>query len=67
MFHVIAKELTGFIYSFHMPAYVFVSGILFGKQLEDNKYQLFTDILKSKPKRVLVQLYMLLGIYPLKL
>lgn len=57
------KIITGYIYSFHMPLFVFISGYLYSYgRLELGKYNHNWNFVKSKAKRVLVP-YLMMGIF----
>lgn len=46
--------LYNFIYSFHMPLFIFVSGTVYAICREKGKYSTWNGLLKSKCKRILV-------------
>ena len=52
-FHVLASELTNFIYTFHMPVFIALSGSLFaiGKRVKADAF------LKKKAKRLLIPFF----------
>lgn len=57
------KIITGYIYSFHMPLFVFISGYLYSYgRLELGKYHHNWTFVKGKAKRIVVP-YLLIGIF----
>ena len=57
------KIITGYIYSFHMPLFVFISGYLYSYgRLKAGKYNHNWIFIKNKVKRVLVP-YLMIGIF----
>lgn len=45
---------TSIIYSFHMPLFVFVSGMTFGVTCKKKSYQDFTSFARNKVKRLMI-------------
>lgn len=56
LFHTITSYLTSFIYTFHMPLFIALSGILFEKQLKKGKYKNLSSLVLNKVKRLLIPL-----------
>ena len=48
--HIASHWTSAFVYTFHMPLFFFISGMLFNR----NKYPMFGDFLKARAKRLLV-------------
>jgi fucose 4-O-acetylase-like acetyltransferase len=46
--------ITGAIYSFHMPFFIFISGCIYGICLKSGKYANYASMLKNKSKRLLL-------------
>jgi len=44
--------ITGFLYLFHMPLFMALSGALFFKTIEKKKYKGFVEIVNDKGKRL---------------
>lgn len=56
VFHKIASIITTWIYYFHMPAFIFVSGLLYGREVQIGKYFRFKELVNKKSKRLLFPL-----------
>ena len=55
------SALTGYIYIFHMPLFVMLSGCVFGYCVEQNKYSNVRAFIKNKGKRLLIP-YLFFGV-----
>ena len=53
VFKVVSK-LTSFIYLFHMPLFIALSGALFAKSLDRGRYASFMELLNKKAKRLVI-------------
>lgn len=56
------RYITEYIYSFHMPLFVFISGYLYCNGKNNNKYKSLRDICVKKFKRLLIP-YFFIGIF----
>ena len=54
VFHRITIWVTSMIYSFHMPAFVAISGILFQSQMEKNRFKSLGQLLRNKTQRLIL-------------
>lgn len=54
--------LTDYIYAFHMPLFIMLSGCVFGYCIEKQKYRELLPFLKNKGKRLLIP-YFVFGIF----
>ncbi len=57
----IIRYITNYIYSFHMPLFVFLSGYLYSNGKINNKYRSFTELISKKFRRLIVP-YLFIGI-----
>lgn len=55
-FHELLLYVSSFIYSFHMPAFFSVSGMLFFRQIEKGRYRSLKSLAVIKFKRLIVPL-----------
>lgn len=53
-FHKATEMLTAWIYAFHMPAFIALSGMLFSMQMEKRSFGTVVDLIRNKAKRLLV-------------
>ena len=53
VFKVVSK-LTSFIYLFHVPLFIALSGALFAKSLDRGRYASFMELLNKKAKRLVI-------------
>lgn len=52
--HIIQKLITKWIYTFHMPLFISLSGVVFSLQLESGRFNNINDLIKNKAKKLLV-------------
>lgn len=52
--HILASIAKDFIYTFHMPLFMFLSGALFYMAVRTNRFPTFKDIVINKAKRLLI-------------
>lgn len=52
--HVMLDYLKGIVYKFHMPAFVFLSGIIFRKECDRNKYHSIRLLIAKKNRRLII-------------
>lgn len=57
-FHIFVKYISNWISTFHMPAFVALSGVFFRKQMEKRKYSNLKELIVTKFKRLIVPLIM---------
>ena len=55
-FHRISMNITLLIYGFHMPAFIVLSGYLFGKQLQSGRFMDVKELFLNKFKRLILPL-----------
>ena len=53
----LAEELSRWIYTFHMPLFVALSGTIYGIQKEKGKYEEFLPFLKNKAFRLMLPFF----------
>lgn len=53
-FHIITGYVTTFIYTFHMPLFIALSGFLFEMQLKKGKYKELKKLVVNKFRRLLI-------------
>ncbi len=56
--YVIASEIKAVIYKFHMPAFIALSGILYGRQYRSGKFDSLISLAKSKFNRLMIPFFM---------
>lgn len=59
---IIIKYLTNYIYSFHMPLFVFISGYLYSYGKANDKYKSLKELFCKKFKRLIMP-YLFIGIF----
>lgn len=57
----VLRYFTEFIYLFHMPLFMFLSGAIYGKCIKAGKYNNFKKFVQNKAKRLLIP-YIIFGI-----
>lgn len=50
--------MTEFIYIFHMPLFIALSGALYKKSLDKGRYSTFVELLNKKSKSLLIPFIM---------
>ena len=54
---IILAKITDYIYIFHMPLFMFVSGAVYGLCIQQGKYEKKLDFIRNKAKRLLIPYY----------
>lgn len=61
--HRAISVLSGWIYSFHMPLFIALSGTIYGIQKDKGMYQEFKPFVANKAKRLLIPLVIVWWVY----
>lgn len=59
---VILAKITDYIYIFHMPLFMFVSGAVYGLCIQQGKYEKKLEFIRNKTKRLLIP-YFVFGFF----
>lgn len=69
VFYSIFSHLVRFIYTFHMPLFIALSGALFYTQIKNNRFSTFKSLIENKFKRLIIPFFVVSVMYsiPIKL
>ncbi len=67
--YIIFSHIVKFIYTFHMPLFIALSGALFNIQIKNNKFSNHKELINNKFKRLIIPFFIVTLIYsvPIKL